>query len=305
MKYTSKPRPKKRRQPLDPATVLIIKQSLFGLAIFSVVALLITGVWYGTRLSFVTIGTITAEGGETIDPDLVITKANEALAGTYLGLVPKRFSWWWPEVAVYEAVSQVPRIKDVVVKEVSGHELAITYAEYKPAALWCSEHGSTTPCLFLDSDGYAFGIAPNLTGESVIRYQSLGKEPVVGERPFAATDFAMTRQFTDALAAAGWFVTKIEIDNARDVFYTLSPSGEVKANLNQTPELVLAQLSTLRQSAEFSHLLPGKFQYIDVRFSPKLFVNEEALTTVDLLTGSTTATSTGDQSLTPPSTPLE
>ena len=305
MKYTSKPRPKKRRQPLDPATVLIIKQSLFGLAIFSVVALLITGVWYGTRLPFVTISTITAEGGETIDPNLVIAKADEALSGTYLGLVPKRFSWWWSEVAVNEAVSQVPRIKDVVVKEVSGHELAITYAEYKPAALWCSEHGSTTPCLFLDSSGYAFGSAPNLTGESVVRYQSLSKEPVVGERPFTESDFALTRQFIDALAGAGWFVTKVEIDSVRDVFYTLSPSGEVKANLSQTPELVLAQLSTLRQSAEFAHLLPGKFQYIDVRFSPKLFVNEETLATVDLSASTTTASSTEDQSLTLPSTPLE
>lgn len=305
MKYTSKPRPKKRRQPLDPATVLMIKQSLLGLAIFSVVALLITGIWYGTRLSFVTISTITAEGGETIDPELVVAKANEALSGTYLGLVPKRFSWWWPEVAVYEAVGQVPRIKDVVVKEVSGHELAITYAEYKPAALWCSEQGSTTPCLFLDSSGYAFGSAPNLTGESVVRYQSLGKEPAVGERPFSEADFELTRQFTDALAASGWFVTKIEIDSARDVFYTLSPSGEVKANLGQTPEFVLAQLSTLRQSAEFSHLLPGNFQYIDVRFSPKLFVNEEALTTVDLSASTTTASSTEDQSLTLPSIPLE
>lgn len=303
MKYTSKPRPKKRRQPIDPATVLIIKQSLFGVAIFSVVALLITGVWYGTRLPFVTISTITAEGGETIDSDLVIAKANEVLSGTYLGLVPKRFSWWWPEVAVYEAVGQVPRIKDVVVKEVSGHELAITYAEYKPAALWCSEHGSTTPCLFLDSSGYAFGSAPNLTGESVVRYQSLGKEPAIGERPFTEADFSLTWQFTDTLAAAGWFVTKVEIDSARDVFYTLSPSGEIKANLNQTPEFVLAQLSTLRQSPEFSHLVPGKFQYIDVRFSPKLFVNEITLEDASDLVSSSTATSTVSAATTTPELP--
>jgi uncharacterized membrane protein len=305
MKYTSKPRPKKRRQPLDPATILIIRQSLFGLAIFSVVALLITGVWYGTRLPFMTISIITAEGGETIDPDLVLAKANEALSGTYLGLVPKRFSWWFPEVAVYEAVSQVPRIKDVMVTKLSGHELALTYGEYKPAALWCSEHGSTTPCLFLDGSGYAFGVAPNLTGESVIRYQSLGKEPTIKEQPFLETDFALTRKFIAALASSGWFVTRVEIDSARDVFYTLSPSGEVKANLNQSPELVLAQLSTLRQSAEFSHLLPGKFQYIDVRFSPKLFVNEEALTTVDLVASTTTASSTEDHSATLPNMPLE
>ncbi len=292
MKYTSKPRPKKRRQPLNPATILIIKQSLFGLAIFSVVALLITGIWYGTRLPFLTIATITASGGETINPAVVEEKVNEALSGTYLGLIPKRFSWWFPETAVYSAVGQVARIKDVSVTKVSGQELQITYDEYKPAALWCGENEAAHTCLFLDDAGYAFGAAPTLTGESVIRYQSLGKEPLVGVRPFTEADFAATRHFTDLLTEAGWFVTHIEIDSVRDVFYTLSPSGEIKANLNQSPEFLLAQLTTLRQSPEFTHLTPGVFQYIDVRFSPKLFVNETMLEDVSELVATSTATST-------------
>ena len=292
MKYTSKPRAKKRRQSLNPASILIIKQSLLGLAIFSVVALLITGVWYGTRLSFVTISTITVTGGETINPQFVEAQAAEALSGTYLGLIPKRFSWWFPETAVYAAVGQVARIKDVTVTKVSGQELQITYDEYKPAALWCGEGETADACLFLDGTGYAFGAAPNLTGESVIRYQSLGKEVTVGVRPFSEADFAATRHFTDLLAAAGWFVTHIEIDSARDVFYTLGPSGEIKANLSQSPDFLLTQLTTLRQSPEFSHLAPGAFQYIDVRFSPKLFVNETSVQVVSELTASSTATST-------------
>ncbi len=275
---------------VNPSTVLLVKQIVTGAIIFTVLAGIIAGIWYGTRLPAFTISDITASGGATVSPETVTEVIDAGLQGTYLGLIPRRFAFLYPETTLRNAVLAIPRMKEVFLERVSGTKLQATYVEFVPDALWC-QTATSTDCWFVDATGYAFAEAPQLTGGSFVRYSNLQSVPAYGETVLSAADFAVTREFVSLLSAAAWYADVIEVDAARDVFYRLTGGGELKASLNDSPETIMNTLVTLRNSPEFSHLEPGNFEYIDLRFGSKLFVKE---TTDELVTD----VSAGDEATT-------
>lgn len=267
-------RPQRRR--LDPNTVQLLKHIGVGFVVIVVVALLIAAVWYGTRISALTITEIDASGGETIKPDQVEQLVKKILEGTYLGLIPRRFAWLYPEQEIVETVSKTERIFNVVVVRDSGTKLQITYDEYVPFALWCR---STTDeeCLFLNSEGYAFGKAPKLTGGSFLRFVTAGREPVVGEIVAESGVYKNAQELVRLLAEENWFISHVELDQVGDIFLSVVEGGELKINFGETPVQLIQNLQVLFASDEFKHLEPGNFQYIDLRFGNKVFVNEEQI----------------------------
>lgn len=284
MKPASRHRSKQR---FDPSTILLLKQVGIGLLLLSAVGLLIALVWWGTRIEAATLKDISVEGGLTISHDVVRAQVESKLAGTYLGLVPRRFAYFYPELEVAEAVATVPRIKNIAIYRQSGTSLRVVFDEYVPEALWCNT-ATTSPCLFLDETGFAFAPAPELQGGSMVRYYATEREPKEGEAPFSPADFLATNKFIDLVETLGWYVTKVEVNQTRDVFYTLAQGGELKATLTDAPEKPFENLRTILNSEEFKHLKPGGFQYLDLRFGTRVFVNEE----LPNLSSTSTATST-------------
>jgi cell division septal protein FtsQ len=292
--WTMKPRPKQkpRFREVNPATVLLVKQFLLGLSIFATIAVVVFGVRTVTRLPAFTITTITASGGSTIDERIVEEKVSAVLEGTYLKLIPRRFIYFYPAEEVKAAVASVDRIKNPQIERTDRHTLTVTYDEYYPDALWCKDK-ETSECLFLDGTGYAFGPAPHLTGGSLLRYYTLQDTPEIGKTVLLSEDYLAIKAFVNELGLTGWYVATVEVDAVRDVFYTLAQGGELKATLTENGADTLQYLVTLRQSAEFAHLAPGNFQYIDLRFGSKVFVNEREEIVAD--TATSTATGTEEQ----------
>lgn len=278
---------KKRKKYMDPATALLLKQVLFGVAIFSVIAIILALVWYGTRIDSFTLRTINASGGVTIDAAVVRGAVERELEGAYLRIIPKRFAFFYPEEKILASVTQVERIKDVVIERTSGTDITVTYAEYIPDTLWCSVKEKDT-CLFFDERGYAFAPAPVLRGESVVRYYTLERDTELKVQPFLPIDYESTKDFTALLRDIGWYVTKIEINSARDAFYTMAGGGELRTSLAEAV-VPFENLQAILRSEEFAHIKPGTFQYIDLRFGSRVFVNEELLQPE---VASTTATTT-------------
>jgi hypothetical protein len=277
----------KKKKYLDPATVLLVKQILLGLFVFAVVGTLITIVFYVTRISSLTIKTIQVDGGITISEDLVRYKVEEKLVGAYLRLIPRRFAYFYPEQEILASVSTVERIKDVRVERISNQEIKISFNEYLPDSLWCSL-GSDKKCYFFDENGFSFALAPTLSGESMVRYYSSENVAELGKIPFSESDYATTKEFIRLLSGIGWYITKVEINSARDVFYTLSQGSELKATLNEEVSKTFSNLETILGSKEFGHLKPGNFQYVDLRFGTRVFVNEELLSSLSITTATTT-----------------
>jgi cell division septal protein FtsQ len=269
--------PKKRRRQLDPRTVVLLKQGFLGLVLVLALSLIVTAVWYGTRVEFLTLRTVTVSGGETINHDVVRREVEGALEGEYLGFIPKRFAWWYPEEVVLERVANVPRVKNPVIERVSGTELSVTFTEYIPHALWCKDRGSDD-CYFIDEAGYAFTKAPNLRGGAFPRFHTIGTEPSAKVQMIPTDDLRaieLIRERTSSELALP--IAFVETDIVRDVFLGVAGGGEIKATLRMTPEETIENLRTVLSAEEFSDIAPGSFQYIDLRFGSKVFVNEETV----------------------------
>ena len=187
---------------------------------------MISAVWYLTRLEAFTINTVSVSGGFTLDKEAIKQVSETQLEGAYLKIIPKRFSYFYPESNILTQVSQFERIKDVKVERISRHEVAVTFSEYVPDALWCDIKMSKL--LLLDDLGFAFAMAPDLSGASLLRYYASESEPENKTNPFTTLDYQNAKQLARFLNDYGWFVTTIEINSNRDAFFTLAGGGELK-----------------------------------------------------------------------------
>lgn len=265
-------RPKK---PQNPRLVLF-KQILIGLLLIALFVGLGYGVWYGSRLDTLTIKEVKVEGGETVSNNTIKEIAARELGGEYFKLVPKRFAWTYPEEKVLTAVKTVARVNDVAIEVVDGETLEVSFTEYHPYALWC-DATATNNCVFIDEFGYAFDEAPSLVGGAFLRYSDVNASPEVGRAVFSANFIKDSVTLIDYLNEKWQFeVTEINRQNEDESDYSLAAGGTLKISSRQSVEETLENLEAILTSGEFSHLRPGNFQYIDLRYGNKVFVNEEA-----------------------------
>ncbi len=275
-KFAQPLKAKKQRRQWDPRTRAILRQVIIGLGILTVIGLLITAVWYGTRVQFLTIVSVTVEGGETINHESVKKAVEEVLAGDYIGLVPRRFAWTYPDEEILKRVVDIPRVKDPVLERVSGTELHLSFSEYIPHALWCQGRGSEE-CYFIDEGGYAFTRAPKLEGGTFPRFHTIGHEAKERTNMIPTDDLRAIETLREALSyELGLPIAFVETDMVRDVFLGVAGGGEIKATLRMSYEETVSNLKSILASKEFSDIKPGSFQYIDLRFGNKVFINEEA-----------------------------
>jgi cell division septal protein FtsQ len=252
---------------------VLIRQIAIGTAVLSGVALVGSGIWYGTRIDALTIDEVAVSGGETVTHEAIEEAANDALAGAYFALIPHRFAWTYPEEEIKEAVAREPRVKDVSVVR-DGQELSISFSEYAPSALWCGEK-TDDRCLFLDATGYAFAEAPELSGGTFLRYVDPSREPAIGAYAYTGTTGVDFLSFAATLHEHyGFTVTHVEQDAEDELTYRIAGGGLIKTSLRITPEDTLANLDTVLASDEFTGLSSGSFGYIDLRYGDRVFVRE-------------------------------
>jgi cell division septal protein FtsQ len=261
------------RRNLHPSTVLLIRQVLIGVLIATFFGLLLSSVWFITRINALTITGVTVRGGETIQHSEIDRLVREQISGTYLKLVPRAFAFTYPHEAIVEKLNEVHRIKDVRVVRSGGNELVVEFGEYVPHALWC-KNSEKAGCFFLDQAGYSFAPAPPLEGGAFLRFVSIGKDPKEHEQAFKEEEYKKVEELTKKFAEAKWFVSKVEIDAAGDAFFTVVDGGLFKVSLKQSADETVANLLTVLGSEKFTHIKPGNFEYIDLRFGSKVFVNE-------------------------------
>lgn len=265
----------RRKRLINPDTLVLLKQIGIGLLVLSTVALIITGVWYGSRLQSLTISEVKVSGGETISHQLVKDIAWAEMQGQYLGLIPKQSAWFYPAENIKTELKRIERITNISVILINSKELQITFDEYVPFALWCNTVDSKD-CLFVDESGYAFAKAPNLTGGSFLRLSKIGTETKLQTEMVSKDEFLKLIETKKLLEEKGWFVSQIEVDKEGDAYLGLSPHSELKISSRQTPLETVDNLFTVLSTDEFSTLKPGDFNYIDLRYGNKVFVKVES-----------------------------
>jgi hypothetical protein len=118
-----------------------------------------------------------------------------------------------------------------------------------------------------------------------LRFVSIGKDPADHVQAFDEGHYRTIHELTKLFAEAKWFVSKAEVDAAGDAFLTIVDGGEFKVSLKQPAAETVSNLLTVLGSENFAHIKPGNFEYVDLRFGSKVFVNE---VTIDSSTASST-----------------
>ncbi len=251
-----------------------IIQILKGILILALFAGLGWGIWHVTRIPSLTISEIEISGGDTIKHTIVREAVEIELQGSYLAFIPKTFTYLYPTAAIQSSVESIPRIKDVSISRESKNKLLVTFDEYKPYALWCDE--SSEHCLLVDEEGYAFTDAPQLSGGSLLRFVVEDTPLLLRQNMLSRNQLHKTLTFSEELKKEfGFTVERVLYEQNKDVTYDLVGGGQLLTNSEESTEVTLDNLNTILGSENFSHLRPGNFQYIDLRFGNKVFVNEE------------------------------
>lgn len=284
--------PKGRKRPIrkrnNKKETSILRQVLYGVLAISIVVFVGFSMWYVTRLPSLTIENITIEGGETIDHDSVRSRVEQELKGSYYLLIPRRFVYTYPHEAILESLQTVPRIHMISVERRNRTELKITFNEYAPHALWCLDGAAFSECYFMDADGYAFAPAPSLYGGAFTRHVIEGEKVLSEKQIIPKERLRAIETFTDALESGfSMRVTKITHSESGDLTYHINGGGDLLVSGEMDTDEVLQNLQSILESEEFNHLEPGNFNYIDLRFGNKIFVNEELETDEETEAGTT------------------
>lgn len=276
-----------KKAPKLTARQTYILQIILGVLVVSLVAGLVWSVWYVTRLPGQTISQVVVEPGPTVSTVVVKEIVEETLEGTYAALIPRRFKHLYPQHQIVKEVETIPRIEQAVVER-DGTELHVSFEEYLPYALWCKE--ALDYCLLVDEVGYAFEEAPPMVGGSMVRF--VNEEAIVALGQTLAKQSALDSilEFTGLLKLNFGFRTRVvTLKSSGDIYYTLQGGAVLRTGFEHTNQETLKNLSTILESEEFKHLEPDNFQYIDLRFGNKVYVNEELF--IDEVASTTTATS--------------
>ncbi len=234
--------------------------------------------WYVTRLEIFTLHEVHVVGGETISHEDVRIRSMNELVGTYFLIIPKRFSYLYPHDRMIEVLEKIPRIHNVQIHRTERTMLEVTFDEYMPSALWCIYERDEYPCYFINNEGFAFTEAPKLQGGTLIRHNIEDIEEI------SPGQVMSTPKVEDINA----FILRVEKElNFRVTTLTHKKNGDYEFHINGGGMILTASgkdfdatfenLKSVLSSSAFKHIAPGNFQYIDVRFDNKVFVNESLL----------------------------
>jgi len=270
--------PRIRNQTLQE--VSFQRQLLKGFLRLISIGVVVTLIYYATRLNAVTITEVTIVGGETISHDEVRARVTDELKGAYFLIVPKQFAFLYPHNRIVEVLEKIPRVYDIKVSRASRTVLDVSFDEYIPHALWCVAGNADVPCYFVTSDGYAFAPAPDLVGGTLTRHSiegalSITEGVVIEAEQLHAIDTFIAR----AQEESNFRITSLIHKENNDVEFMINGGGMIYATLSTDLESTFENLKSVLASEEFRHIKPGNFKYIDVRFDNKVFVNESLETT--------------------------
>jgi hypothetical protein len=273
LKKKNKEIERKKKKKWHPTNLQV--QLFTGVLLFVMVGLFVTLVWYVTRIQSLQIERIEVIGGETIPHAQIQAKVEAVLAGTYMRLIPKRFIFLYPRTEVVNSLATFERIKNMHIERTKDNTLTIVFDEHIPFGLWCA-HGEDAECLFIDRTGLAFAQAPALEGSAFVRFIDDGATPAVDTVGFQSAFMRDAELFIEMLQERlGLYVTHVYKRGTYDIEYGISGGGIIKVSQSISMQESFENLETILLSEQFMHIEPGAFQYIDLRFGDKVFVNEE------------------------------
>ena len=250
-------------------------------------------IWHVTRLPSFTIAKTNVEGLESLAEVEIKKKVDESLSGTYWGVIPKRFLYLYPAESLSAVLLTIDRVSNATV-HTEQNALVVSISEHRPTALWCKAGTKGAPadgCFYTNDKGIAYELAPLLIGGTMPRFYIEGKEPKKDEvmlppvllKELTALSKSLERMFDLK-------VQDFTIHEVNDVTLSLSTGAEIKIDTLDSIEQIFSNISSILNAKEFEDLKTGEFEYIDLRFGNKIFVEKEPPLDTASTTGQATTT---------------
>jgi cell division septal protein FtsQ len=289
-------RNKKRIRSRHPVRHRFARHILVGAGWLALIALVLVGVYHVTRIQSLLISEVSVEGGITISADGLRDDVMQELRGSYLRLIPYAFALTYPYDRIVARLESHPRLQAAVIERDGMNRLAISFTEYEPHALLCPRESTNEPCYVLDRTGYAFEETPQLQGGVLMRHVDETQERIVRGQQFDVNRMRSVEAFAGRVEEElGFRVRAVRYYDNGDMDFILNGGGILKTDSSEGLDEAFRDIYTVLETDVYAHLKPGNFQYIDVRFPPKVFVNEAPLlvatstaTTVSAIAATTT-----------------
>lgn len=250
------------------------------------------------------ISRVDIDGTNTLSSEEVRGVVQQALEGSYvLGIIPKLNTIFYPKDDLADQLVRTwPEIKDLYITRQGAQAISVLLKERQPVYVWCqiasrekaTEQTATTTtatspvtqapdadtsCLYADESGYLYGIAPHMTSENVhladIVRSDDSKIVILDETGLqkGIRDTALSRESLERLTA---FITQasplfkvpikaIRLLPERQVDAYLSDNTRIAFTLDQDISVGVKNMSLFLQKQN------GPFQYIDMRYSNKIY----------------------------------
>jgi len=259
----------------------------YGAMSLTAVCLMYMAVFYTVRAPFLLVKDIVVVGAETVSIDTIKQEAEDKLRGSYLGFIPHRFSFFIPKKSIEQGILTIPRVASAALS-VENNALVITMKERSPDVLWCTDDTASSTCFYVANDGIAYEAAPSLSGTTLMRFVISSTSPTIGATLLSEHDRSLLIGIARIIETRHHFeVARIEYTADRDAILYLARGGRLLLSTDGNLEDTYSNLASVLTSEKYSMLTPGHFEYLDLRFGNKIFLEKQV--PVATTTASTTS----------------
>lgn len=256
-RYTSAQLKERKKRKKKIITILIV---ILVVSIISLIA-------YYSHHERININQIVISENRHINDDLVIEDVNSILSGNYLLVFSKSNFLIFPRTEVKKYLDNLPAVSDVKVKVSNLNTLNIEVVEYEEVLRWCGEsYLNPTDCFLVNDKGDIF--ARDLVSEVPRIYGVIDQEDVIGKKILDIDEFDNLMQLIKGLDTE---IDFIDTEDSETFALHTTAGPYILVTLDNSPEEIISNLRTVRDTEEINDVQLGNLEYIDLRFGNRVY----------------------------------
>ena len=244
------------------------RRARLALVSLGALALLLAIVVGLTHLPFLQVREVAVSGTTTLASSTIAAYIEEAIAGYYLLVVPKRNIFIYPKRAIADGLlKRFPELRAADVHAGSFRSIEAQVIEREPKALWCQ--GSQ--CFRMDQGGVVYAYASGEEGFVSYRGATVGESlprQYLSQEEFESL-FALVDAVSQKLPETP--VEVVAVDAQMDAEAVLRGGFVLKFALGDAGGDVFERFTLALTSAPFAEHSLNEFEYLDLRFGDKLY----------------------------------
>lgn len=239
-----------------------------------VLILTIVGSIFAVRAQFGRIQNVTVSGNALVQEKDLRNIAWTELSGSFLWAFPKNSLVIYPKGKIEEKIrKEFATISDIDISRADNRTLAIKVSEHEPDFLWCVNL-EREKCYYMDKHGYIFTESANFSKDVLFTFYGLAdSENPVGKRFMSSDKFAELNYFIDSMKLLNIAPVGLNARGQDDFELYLSSGGSILFSDREEFLNTFENLETIiaDRTVDDKNFL-DKLDYIDIRFSSKVFV---------------------------------